>query len=114
MDNIIIPVVDENLLSFAEQTKSRKNELVIMGIVKSLSDKLKSTKKKNIVIKVFEDGSKKEEIINSLRSEIEDGKVVICRKGVKQEELNCFLASTDDITVCEEKRGKISNFLFNI
>lgn len=114
MDNIIIPVVNENMVEFAERLKKRSDLLVIIGVVKDLESKIKRSRKANVIIKVFENNSKKEEIINSLKDEIEEGRVVICRKSITDEELFKFLSSSNDITVCKEKRNKFQEFFFGI
>ena len=114
MNNIIIPVVDKEMLEFAENMKKRKDDFVIIGATVSLEKELKKTKKANVVTKIFEDGSKKEEIINSLKEEIEEGKVIVCRKPLSDEEIDKFFASEEDVIICKETRSKFHNFFFKL
>ena len=114
MNNIIIPVVDKEMLEFAENMKKRKDDFVIIGATVSLEKELKKTKKANVVTKIFEDGSKKEEIINSLKEEMEEGKVIVCRKPLSDEEIDKFFASEEDVIICKETRSKFHNFFFKL
>ena len=113
MNNIIIPIVDKSMITFAEEAKKR-DDFVVIGIVKSLEKELKKTRKQNVVIKVFEDGSKKEEIINSLRDELVEGKVLICRKEITPQEIEKFFNSNADIMTVKQKRNKFQEFIFGI
>ena len=45
MNNIIIPVVNEEMIGFVEEAKKR-SDLVIVGVTKSLEQKIKKSKKK--------------------------------------------------------------------
>ena len=114
MNNIIIPIVNEQMLPFVEIAKKEKDTKVIIGIIKSLSSKFKKMKGDNFALKIFEDGSKIEEIINALQDELDEGKVVICRKAISKEELSKFIQSKDDINICKEKRNKFQDFFFKI
>ena len=113
MNNIIVPVVNEDLLEFSERLKKR-DDLLIVGITKSLEKSFKKIRKKNVIVKVFEDGSKKEEIINSLQDEIEEGKVLICRKSISDEEIDKFFSSDGDIITCKQKRNRFQQFMFGL
>lgn len=114
MNNIIIPVTSEDMLEFVESLKKKNDLYVLVGVTKSLEDKIKKTRSKNFCLSVFEDGAKKEEIINSLKDKTVEGKIVICRKEISLKELDLFLSSTKDIAVCKENRSKFKNFCFGI
>ena len=114
MENIIIPVISEEMISFANDTLKRKGSRVVIGVTKSLVAQIKTPTSYDGCIKQFEDGTTKEEIINSLNSELDDGKVLICRKAITEGEISSFFASNSDITVCAEKRNKFKNFLFKM
>lgn len=114
MTNIIIPIISGDMIEFLERVKKYKDVFVVVGALKSFENEIKKTKKNNVVIKFFEDGSKKEEIINALKEEIEEGAVIVCRKPLKDEELDKFISSEADITICKEKRSKFHQFFFNL
>lgn len=59
MNNLIIPVISEEQIAFIEQVKTLKEVKVIIGITENLYDRVKGIRKKNFVIKVYENGSKK-------------------------------------------------------
>jgi len=102
------------MIEFAKALQKRKDVFVIVGALKSFEKDIKTSKKSNVLVKYFEDGSKKEEIINALKEDIEDGKVLVCRKVLTNEEVDNFLSSTADITICKENRSKFHNFFFKI
>lgn len=114
MENIIIPVISEEMILFANETLKRKDSRVVIGVTKNLVSRIKEPKNFEGCIKQFEDGTTKEEIINSLNCELDDGKVLICRKAITKEEINSFFASKTDVTVCAEKRNKFKNFFFKM
>ena len=114
MNNIIIPVIGVDQLEFVEEVKKLKNIKIIIGITEEISKNLKKTTKKNVIVKVFTNGAKKEEIINSLRDQIDEGRVLICRKAITKEEINEFFKVNSDIAVCDVKRNKFQAFFFNL
>lgn len=114
MKNIIIPVINEEMLKFVDEVKSVKDVKVIIGVRQDLFDKVKNIRKKNFTIKVYENTAKKEEIINSLKDQIDEGKLLICRKAITAKEIEMFFNSEADITICAEKRNKFQNFFFKL
>ena len=70
MENIIIPVISEEMISFANDTLKRKGSRVVIGVTKSLEAQIKTPTSYDGCIKQFEDGTTKEEIINSLNSDV--------------------------------------------
>ena len=114
MENIIIPVVSEEMIAFANENVKRKNSRILIGVVENLSSSIKLPKEFNGKLKVFKNGTYKEEIINSFNNDIDEGKTLICRKAISSQEINQFFESESDITICAEKRSKIKNFFFKI
>ena len=114
MENIIIPIVSEGMISFANEAIKRENTRVLIGVVENLSDKIIRPEKFDGEIKIFEDSTKKESMINTLCCCADEGKILICRKAVSEDEIQKFFASETDITVCEEKRSKSKNFFYKI
>ena len=114
MENIIIPIVSEEMISFANETAKRNNTRVLIGVVESLSKQIRTPKKFDGEIKIFADNTKKESMINSLCCCADEGKILICRKSVSEEEIQKFFASKTDITVCEEKHNKFKNFFYKV
>lgn len=114
MNNIILPVVSdfEQTAQWLKSTKL-KDTIYYVGVTAEGKEYFKRSK--NTKVYVFANGSAKEEIINSLSSEIGNGKIVILRKLITKVELEKFLSSKTDLTVCEsKKRNKISNFFYKI
>lgn len=114
MKNIIIPVTEEKMVPFVESIKKIKELKIIVGVTAGLADKINKSRSKNFVLKIFEDGSKKEEIINSLKDELDEGQVLICRKEIEVEEVENFFDSSSDITICSIKRNKVQKFFFKL
>lgn len=114
MENIIIPVISREMVAFANETLGRRNTRVIVGVNKDLLPLIRDVDINKNCIKTFEEGTTKEEIINALNGELDDGKTLICRKAITKEEINKFFVSDSDITVCFEKRSKFKNFFFKM
>ena len=62
MNNIIIPVIGVDQLEFVEEVKKLKNIKIIIGITEEISKNLKKTTKKNVIVKVFSNGAKKDSL----------------------------------------------------
>lgn len=118
MINLIFPLVkiEKETLSFIEKTKKRKDVNLFIGVTQSLKSKIKSSANlKNVKIVVFEDNSKKEEIINALKDYVKKGKILFLRKPISQEELDGFVSSQADITYLKRKsQGKFKDFFHNL
>ena len=69
MVNIIFPVTEDTKenKSFFELIKKQKKAYLVVGVTKALQKKYKLMDDKQGVVKVFEDDSNKEEMINSLK-----------------------------------------------
>lgn len=114
MNQIILPVISdfEQTAQWLKQTKL-KNTTYYVGVTAEGKDFFK--KSKFVKVFVYANGSAKEEIINSLSQELDSGKIVILRKLITKEELEKFLASETDVTVCaSKKRNKFVNFFYKI
>lgn len=114
MNNIILPVTAdfEQTAQWLKSTKL-KNTTYYIGVTADGKNFFKPSK--SVKVYVFANGSAKEEIINSIAPELGDGKVVILRKLITKDELEAFLASQTDVTVCAtKKRNKFANFFYKI
>lgn len=114
MNQIILPVISdfEQTAQWLKETKL-KNTTYYVGVTAEGKDYFK--KSKFVKVFVFANGSAKEEIINSLSQELDSGKIVVLRKLITKEELEKFLASETDVTVCAtKKRNKFANFFYKI
>lgn len=118
MINLIFPLVkiEDGTLSFIEKTKKRKDVNLFIGVTNSLKSKIKiSQNLKNVKVVVFEDNSKKEEIINTLKDYVKKGKILFLRKPISQKELDDFVSSKSDITYLKRKsQGKFKDFFHNL
>ena len=116
MVNFLIAITD-NAKSFREMIFSLvgNDEFKIsVGIRKSIRKDLELTENENLEIFEFADNAKREEIVNALSLNLEAGEVIVARKPLTAEELNQFLQSKADITVCKENRGKVKNFFHSL
>lgn len=114
MNNIILPVTSdfEQTAQWLKTIKI-KNTTFYVGVTSKGKEFFKNSK--SVKVFVFVDGSAKEEIINSLSKEVGQGRIVILRKLITQDELEKFIASQSDITVCAtKKRNKFSEFFYRI
>ena len=114
MNNIILPLNSEfeKAAEFIKSVK-RKDCTFFVGITSEGKGKIKPSK--YVKVFVYKSGSAKEEIINALSSEIGEGRIIILRKLVTPKELDGFISSETDITVCAtKKRNKFSNFFYKL
>lgn len=114
MNNIILPVISdyEKAQEFVKSIK-RKDCVFLVGTTKSGEKFFKNSK--YVKVFVFKEQSKKEEIINSLSQNIENGKIIVLRKLINAGELDKFISSSTDITVCATKKlNKFCQFFYNI
>lgn len=114
MNNVILPVIS-NFEQAAQWLKSTKikNTTYYVGVTADGKNYFKNSK--YVKVYVFANGSAKEEIINSISPELGNGKIVILRKLITKSELEKFLSSKTDLTVCAtKKRNKFANFFYKI
>ena len=118
MINLIFPITQDTpeIKKFFDETKKRKDINFLVGVTEDLKDSYKaSPANKNIKVKVYKKGSKKEEIINSLKDFTSKGKLFIVRAPINQKEIDKFLSSKADITLCSKKKGnKFVEFFRNL
>ena len=119
MTNIIVPIV-EDVKKFEEFVKkiARKENKVFVGIRASLAKDF-ALKSKFVEMHIFDDKSKKEEIINALHScKKEKGKLLIVRRPLLESEFTALTKSTKDIAILKAKTGnfaqKMKNFVKSI
>ena len=107
MINIIIPVIDdvEKFSAFVEK-KLKKDVRFFVGICES---KMKSwtLRAKNVELHVFNDKANKEEIINSLHScKLVEGKILIARRALTDDEFLKITSSQSDIVTLKAKHNR--------
>ncbi|MBE7075801.1 MAG: hypothetical protein E7375_01875 [Clostridiales bacterium] len=109
MINVIVPIIDkveeyENFIKINENEKTK----FFVGIREDLFEKF-NINSKNVVIKKYKNGSKKEEIINALQScKLRKGKILVARRPLSAEEFVQLEKGKGDITVLQKKRNKFS------
>ncbi len=103
MTNLIIPINAnvEDYISGINKIALNGNAQIYVGITKSLRDKL-DINMPNVDITVFEDGSNKEGMINSMQNFLTAGKLIVCRRPISFEEFSQFEKSRSQITYCKE------------
>lgn len=114
MVNILLPVIEnfEEAEQFIKSVK-RSDCLFLVGTTPKAKDFFKKSKK--VKVFVYKQGSKKEEIINSLAEHVTDGKIIVLRKIITPSELDSFIASQADVTVCQTKKpNKLSAFFIKL
>lgn len=117
MVNVIFPIIEDTKenKNFFDLLKKQKKVYIVAGVTQSLQKKYKITDGKLGVVKVYENDSKKEEVINSLKKHLKKGSILIIRKPITKEELDKFVESNADITICaEKKRNSFKTFFNNI
>lgn len=116
MINVIIPVID-NPKEYNRCIQSLATEVniqVLVGVTEDLASQI-SCDYERLEVHIFPKGSRKEEIINALQSELLQGKVLICRKPFTFLEFQQFRDSEAEIAVCKTKTSnKVLDFLQKI
>ncbi len=114
MLNIIFPVISEFELNSTYLKKLKISGNILVGVTEEGAEFFKF-KKVGMKVIVFKNGSRKEEIINSLQEHLEEGKILILRKKLKEDEISGFLSSQTDITICaKKKRNKVGEFFYKL
>ena len=117
MVNIIFPITedDQKQKTLFDYLKKKKNIRLIVGVAEPLKKTYKLAESDSQIFKVYADSSKKEEIINSLIKFAKKDKTLIIRKAISAEEIDKFLASKTEITICKEKeRNGLCEFFYNL
>ncbi len=107
MVNLIFPVTSDTSENkkFFDETKKRTDINFLVGVTEDLKNKYKMSPSSKAKVFVYKKGSNKEEIINALKDYAKKGKIFIVRGAITQKELDKFIASKADITVCSKKKG---------
>lgn len=114
MINIVIPIVDK-LEDYQKSIDAiaKKEYKIIIGITEELSDKFALPN--GAVMRIFANGSKKEEIINSLKRHIGKGKVIIARRPFSAAEIERLATSDAEITYLKSPaKSKFAAWLKNL
>lgn len=104
MINLVIPIIDkkEEYTKSIQEISSRADLNILVGVSEGLVSELNLPN--SAVVKVYKKGSKKEEIINSLKAYLTSGKVVIARRPFTKREFESIVSSDAQITYFESKR----------
>ncbi len=115
MINLVVPIVDkpDEYSSILQAISLRDDVRIIVGVREELEDKLNLPS--STVLKIYKNQSQKEEIINSLKSYLSEGKVVICRRPFTKKELEKIIESDAQITYFQAKRKSgVKEFFKNV
>ena len=118
MINVIIPISSnaQRYYDIVNRLAQMESVSICIGICQSdylsFIDNVGNIKKE--LVHVFQDGSDREEIINALQSEIDDGSVMVLRKPITMTEFSKFVSLRKDIVTCDRKLSKFKGFVFMI
>lgn len=115
MINVIVPITNnaEKYVESLSQLSLRSDVNLVIGITESLN-KAVNLNFPNAKTKVFDDKSKKEEILNSLQYLLEDGKTLICRRPFSIKEYKEFTQTNAAIVFGKEKKENRIKALFQM
>ena len=116
MLTVLIPITDkaEKFNKLLSSLDGDDEIMVCVGVRKSQRKQLGFSESENITIFEFDDNSKREEILNALSLNLQEGEVMVLRKPITIEEFNKFYSCKEDIAVCKQQRGKIGKFFHNL
>lgn len=105
MTSLIVPINAnvEKYINGIKDIASIGDAQIFVGITKSLADKFPK-KLSNVSVTVYEDGSGKEEILNSMQMFLTSGKVIICRREISLEEYRNLRSSNAQISFIKQKK----------
>lgn len=112
MNNVILPIVErvEDYKKFILNHQDKDIKFFV-GITEKLKNSL-DIKAKNVEIKVFADGSNKEQIINALHScKLKKGNILIVRRPLTDDEFLKLTNSESDISVLKPKHNKFFSMI---
>lgn len=109
MINVIVPIENnaKHYRKILSDLSGNDEITVYVGVVQNQLQYIQDLESENINMIEYLDGAKREEIINALSKFIPAGELVIMRRPITSVELERFLNSKSDITVC---KNKISGF----
>ena len=116
MLNVVVPIVN-NAKKYRKILNSLANTEdinVYVGVVSSEIANINYLKCENIEIIEFQNGSEREEIINSLQKYLGYGAILIMRKPITENEFNSFVKTNKDVVVCKNKLGSVKNFFYTL
>ena len=114
MINVIVPITNngEKYIESLSQLSLRSDVNLVVGITESLHKTI-NLDFPNVKLKVFDDKSKKEEILNSLQYLLEEGKTLICRRPFSMKEYKEFTQTNASIVFGKEKKENKIKTLFH-
>lgn len=115
--NIVIAVNDRNKDKFNSLLKELdgQNVQVFVGIEEKNAQCIAEfNESENIYISKFQDGCKKESMINGLQKYVQPGATLVLRKPITLEEVQLFLGCNRDVATCKVQRSKIKAFFFGL
>lgn len=116
MINVLVPVV-ENAEEFLKSVKgicNLTNVQIIIGVTHSIAGK-NDFKVPNAIVKEYEDGVTREEMINALQPLLLGEAVFIARKPFTKEEFDNFTSQREQIVVCKDRpKNKFVSFFKRI
>lgn len=116
MLNVVVPIVN-NAKKYRKILTSLTNlngVNVFVGFVTNQKQELNGIDGDNFNFIEYQDGSHREEIINSLQKYIGDGPILIMRKPISVNEFNAFVNTKKDIVTCKRDLTSFKYFLMNI
>lgn len=115
MINVVLPVT-ENVKDYVKFIANHmdKNIHFLVGVRKSLAKELFDNTT-GIEIRVFDDKSQKEEIINSLHScKMQKGRILVVRRPLSDEEFDSLTNSSCEIATLKSHHNKFVSFFKNL
>lgn len=116
MVNVLVPIInnasgfDKILTSISSYSQVN----ILIGVVASQKQNLQLSESENIHIIEFQEGSKREEIINSLQKYIVQGSILIMRKPISENEFNNFVNNPKNIVTCKRNLSNFKKSLLKI
>lgn len=116
MLNILIPIKDrtEKFNDLLSSLNGVEEINVLVGVTKSQRELLYDFDSENISIFEFEENSKREEILNALSSNLQNGEIMVIRKPISFNEFKKFCSCNEDIVFCKENKSKTKAFFYKI
>lgn len=116
MINVLVPITDkaEKFNKLLANINGNQDIMVFVGIKKSQREQLDFLDSENITIVEFDDNSKREEILNALSLNLQEGEVMVLRKPITFEEFTKFYTCKEDIAVCKQRRSKFGGFFHKL
>ncbi len=116
MINVVIPIVNnaKKYSKIISDLSSIDDINVFVGVTTEQFKFVEEFQSENVFVIEYKDGSKREEIINSLQKYISGGDLFIMRKPITISEFEKFVNSESDITLSKPKRSNFKQFLMSI